>query len=91
MVTFTREIRSSIEGTPRGSWLFTAQDAVTLSLPMRLCMPLPTSHPGLPTAGTRDSLKQCFKGHPLPFTADTGPGFPAQLRAGGGGLTAPHR
>ena len=58
---------------------------------MRLRVSLPTSHPGVPTAGTRDSLKQCFKGHPLPFTADTGPGFPAQLRAGGGGRTAPHR
>lgn len=38
-------------------------------------MPLPTSHPGLPSAGTRDSLKECFKGHPSPFTADTGSGI----------------
>ena len=91
MVTFPRETRSSIEGTPRGSWLFTAQDAVTLSLPMRLRVSLPTCHPGLPTAGTRDSLKECFKGHPLPFTADTGSGISCSAQGWRGGRTAPHR
>ena len=91
MVTFPRETRSSIEGTPRGSWLFTAQDAVTLSLPMRLRVSLPTCHPGLPTAGTRDSLKECFKGHPSRFTADTGSGISCSAQGWRGGRTAPHR
>ena len=90
MVTFPRETRSSIEGTPRGSWLFTAQDAVTLSLPMRLRVSLPTCHPGLPTAGTRDSLKECFKGHPSRFTADTGSGISCSAQGWRGGWTAPH-
>ena len=58
---------------------------------MRLCMPLPTSHPGLPTSGTRDSLKECFKGHPLPFTADTGSGISCSAQGWRGGRTAPHR
>ena len=32
-----------------------------------------------------------FQGDRSPFTADIGSGFPARLRAGGGGQTAPHR
>ena len=44
-----------------------------------------------PHLWTRDSLKECFKGHPSPFTADTGSGISCSARAGGGGRTAPHR
>ena len=58
---------------------------------MRLRVSLPTCHPGLPTAGTRDSLKECFKGHPLPFTADTGSGISCSAQGWRGGRTAPHR
>ena len=43
-----------------------------------------------PLPGLETLYKTVFQGNRSPFTADTGPGFPARLRAGGGG-TAPHR